>query len=141
MLSHFSRIRLWATLWTAAHQVLLSTGFSRQEYWSGLPFIVICKNQQFYSPLPLYLYLLLNFFTIYFFLYCIFIKMFLDTEYFCLLTFILGIKGIYSPLLQYQSILNFTFTREFSNAFLLLLSILLFQFEEVPLSVLVIQVQ
>ena len=141
MLSHFSRIRLWATLWTAAHQVLLSTGFSRQEYWSGLPFIVICKNQQFYSPLPLYLYLLLNFFTIYFFLHCIFIKMFLDTEYFCLLTFLLGIKGIYSPLLQYQSILNFTFTRVFSNAFLLLLSILLFQFEEVPLSVLVIQVQ
>ena len=26
------------TLWTAAHQALLSTGFSRQEYWSGLPF-------------------------------------------------------------------------------------------------------
>ena len=27
-----------ATLWTAAHQAPLSTGFSRQEYWSGLPF-------------------------------------------------------------------------------------------------------
>ena len=27
-----------ATLWTAAHQVPLSKGFSRQEYWSGLPF-------------------------------------------------------------------------------------------------------
>ena len=26
------------TLWTAAFQVPLSMGFSRQEYWSGLPF-------------------------------------------------------------------------------------------------------
>ena len=27
-----------ATPWTVAHQTPLSTGFSRQEYWSGLPF-------------------------------------------------------------------------------------------------------
>ena len=33
-----SRVRLCATPETAAHQVPLSTGFSRQEYWSGLPF-------------------------------------------------------------------------------------------------------
>ena len=26
------------TPWTAAHQAPLSTGFSRQEYWNGLPF-------------------------------------------------------------------------------------------------------
>ena len=26
------------TPWTAAYQALLSIGFSRQEYWSGLPF-------------------------------------------------------------------------------------------------------
>ena len=26
------------TLWTTAHQALLSMGFLRQEYWSGLPF-------------------------------------------------------------------------------------------------------
>ena len=26
-----------ATLWTVAHQAPLSLGFSRQEYWSGLP--------------------------------------------------------------------------------------------------------
>ena len=38
MLSRFSRVRLYATLWTAAHQAPLSTGFSRQEHWSGLPF-------------------------------------------------------------------------------------------------------
>ena len=28
----------FATPWTAAHQTPLSTGFSRQEYWNGLPF-------------------------------------------------------------------------------------------------------
>ena len=31
-----SRIRLLSTLWTAAHQAPPSTGFSRQEYWSGV---------------------------------------------------------------------------------------------------------
>ena len=38
LLSHFSRVRLCATPWTAAHQAPPSLGFSRQEYWSGLPF-------------------------------------------------------------------------------------------------------
>ena len=38
LLSHFSRVRLCATPWTVAHQSPLSMGFSRQEYWSGLPF-------------------------------------------------------------------------------------------------------
>ena len=38
VLSHFSCVRLRATLWTAALQAPLSTGFSRQEYWSELPF-------------------------------------------------------------------------------------------------------
>ena len=33
-----SRIRLFATPWTVACQAALSMGFSRQEYWSGLPF-------------------------------------------------------------------------------------------------------
>ena len=32
-----SRVRLLATPWTAAHQALSSMGFSRREYWSGLP--------------------------------------------------------------------------------------------------------
>ena len=36
-LSHFSRVWLFVTPWTAAHQAPLSLGFSRQEYWSGLP--------------------------------------------------------------------------------------------------------
>ena len=33
-----SRVRLCGTPWTAGHQAPLSTGFSKQEYWSGLPF-------------------------------------------------------------------------------------------------------
>ena len=33
-----SRVRLFATPWTVAHHAPLSMGFSRQEYWSGLPF-------------------------------------------------------------------------------------------------------
>ena len=34
----FSRVRLFVTPWTVAHQAPPSVGFSRQEYWSGLPF-------------------------------------------------------------------------------------------------------
>ena len=33
-----SHIRLSTTLWTVARQAPLSMGFSRQEYWGGLPF-------------------------------------------------------------------------------------------------------
>ena len=33
-----SRVRLFATPWTIAYQAPPSMGFSRQEYWSGLPF-------------------------------------------------------------------------------------------------------
>ena len=33
-----SRVQLFATLWTVAHQAPPPVGFSRQEYWSGLPF-------------------------------------------------------------------------------------------------------
>ena len=32
-----SRVRLFTTPWTAAHQAPLSMGLSRQEYWSGVP--------------------------------------------------------------------------------------------------------
>ena len=39
VLSRFSGVRLFATLWTVAHKAPLSVGFSRQEYWSGLPFL------------------------------------------------------------------------------------------------------
>ena len=37
MLSHFNHVRLCVTPWTVAHQSLLSMGFSRQQYWNGLP--------------------------------------------------------------------------------------------------------
>ena len=33
-----SRVQLFATLWTVTYQASPSMGFSRQEYWSGLPF-------------------------------------------------------------------------------------------------------
>ena len=37
VLSHFGHFRLFVILWTVAFQVPLSMGFTRQEYWSGLP--------------------------------------------------------------------------------------------------------
>ena len=40
VLSHFRRVRLSVTLWTAARQAPLSVGLSRQEYWSGCPFLL-----------------------------------------------------------------------------------------------------
>ena len=36
LLSHFSRVRLWVTPWTAACRAPPCMGFSRQEYWSRL---------------------------------------------------------------------------------------------------------
>ena len=38
VLNRFNCVQLFATLRTAARQVPLSMGFSRQEYWSGLPY-------------------------------------------------------------------------------------------------------
>ena len=35
--SEVKEVNTFATLWTAAFQTLLSMGFSRQEYWSGVP--------------------------------------------------------------------------------------------------------
>ena len=37
VLSHFSCVHLFVTIWTVAQQVPLSTGFHSQEYWNGLP--------------------------------------------------------------------------------------------------------
>ena len=39
VLSRFSHVRLFVIPWTVAHQAPLSMGFSRQEYWSGLPYL------------------------------------------------------------------------------------------------------
>ena len=55
LLSRFSRVRLCATPWTAAHQAPPSMGFSRQEYWSGVP-----------SPSP-YIFYIIYFLTKYVF--------------------------------------------------------------------------
>ena len=33
-----SHVQLFGTTWTVVHQVPLSLGFLRQDYWSGLPF-------------------------------------------------------------------------------------------------------
>ena len=38
VLSCFSHVWLWATPWTVTCQASLSIGFSRHEYWGGLPF-------------------------------------------------------------------------------------------------------
>ena len=38
VLSCFSCVQLFGILWTVAHQAPLFMGFSRKEYWSGLPF-------------------------------------------------------------------------------------------------------
>ena len=37
VLGRFSCVRLFATLWTVAYRAPQFMGFSRQEYWSGLP--------------------------------------------------------------------------------------------------------
>ena len=46
-----SRVRLFATPWTVAHQALLSMGFSRQESWSGVPW----PSPMFHSSSPKFL--------------------------------------------------------------------------------------
>ena len=50
LLSHFSRVRLFATPWTAAYQAPPSTGFSRQEDWSGVP---LPSPATLYTPPPI----------------------------------------------------------------------------------------
>ena len=37
ILNRFSHVQFFVTLWAISHQAPLSRGFSRQEYWSGLP--------------------------------------------------------------------------------------------------------
>ena len=50
-----SRVRLFATPWTVAHQVPPSMGFSRQKYWSGVPSLVRhCQISSQSSSLSLY---------------------------------------------------------------------------------------
>ena len=46
-----SPVRLSATPWTAAHQVSPSMGFSRREYWSGVPLLSPCIGIKKYKTL------------------------------------------------------------------------------------------
>jgi len=46
-----SHVRLLVTPWTAAHQAPPSMGFSRQEYWSGLPLPSLSTNISSYKVL------------------------------------------------------------------------------------------
>ena len=50
-----SRVQLFATPWTVAYQAPPSMGFSKQEYWSGLPFLSSSmgfSRQEYWSGLP-----------------------------------------------------------------------------------------
>ena len=52
----FSRVQLLATPWTAAYQAPPSVGFSRQEYWSGVPLPPLClfiEDQNLFCKLGL----------------------------------------------------------------------------------------
>ena len=44
-----SHVRLFATPWTAAYQAPLSMGFSRQEYWSGVPLPSLKERAQYFE--------------------------------------------------------------------------------------------
>ena len=51
-----SPVQLFATPWTAAYQALLSMGFSRQEYWSGVPL----PSLSYFARIDLKLFFLLH---------------------------------------------------------------------------------
>ena len=52
-----SRVQLFATPWTVAHQAPPPMGFSRQEYWSGLPLVTSKRaSRQRQQMLPLLIY-------------------------------------------------------------------------------------
>ena len=46
VLSHLSHVRIFATVLTVAYQAPLSMGFSRQEYWSGVPLPSLIKEPE-----------------------------------------------------------------------------------------------
>ena len=56
MLSGFSHVQLFATPWAVAHHGPLSMGFSRQEYWSGLP--LPSAGHKYIMNFTLYLFLI-----------------------------------------------------------------------------------
>ena len=70
-----SRVRLLATPWTAAYQAPPSMGFSRQEYWSGVPLPSTCD---LYAYIYIYIYIFVYMYIyvcIYTYIYNVYIYM------------------------------------------------------------------
>ena len=62
VLSCFSCVQLFVTLWATAHQAPLSMGFSRQEYWSGLPFLTLIYILYYtYNIIYIYIYNIIHY--------------------------------------------------------------------------------
>ena len=63
-----------ATPWTVAYQVLPSMGFSRQEYWSGLPLLNVSSVNTliFWCPLIRAVFLYFLFFSFTYRVVCVF---------------------------------------------------------------------
>ena len=79
-----SRVRLLATPWTAAYQAPPSMGFSRQEYWSGVPLPSPKSRLITIKTLPgplLFLLYLLKLWTSRSFCQCFLISMFLSNSF------------------------------------------------------------
>ena len=55
-----SCVRLLATPWTAAYQAPLSMGFSRQEYWSGVPLLTPTNKASGGDRIPVELFQILK---------------------------------------------------------------------------------
>ena len=49
-----TRVQVFATPWTVTYQAPLSMGFSRQEYWSGLPFPILYINVSYCLQVSFY---------------------------------------------------------------------------------------
>ena len=73
-----SHVRLLVTPWTAAHQAPPSMGFSRQEYWSGVPLPSLFSNYM-YMYLWIYIYTCTNTYSHNH--YVILLSIFYSTEY------------------------------------------------------------
>ena len=66
-----SRVRLFTTPWTAAYQAPLSMGFSRQEYWSGVPLPSLAFGFTFTFKIIIDMYDSMTTFLIVFGLFCV----------------------------------------------------------------------
>ena len=122
-----SHVRLLATPWTAAHQAPPSMGFSRQEYWSGLPL-----------PPPYWRCIATNLFTICFFfvnllsfwIYLLIFShqiVFSNTKYLCLICMnsLVLFMNLSASCTSYTMAPVFLWSFSFSHVFWLRVSLLL----------------